>query len=250
MSDSEAKPMRLSKLLSNKGICSRREADRFIENGWVKIDGELAVLGQKVTEDVNIELLGEARKLLDDSLTILVNKPVGYVSNMPEKNYKEARKLLIPDNRDPACLKINQPPHLDPRGLANLAVAGRLDIESQGLLVFTQSGKVAKKLIGENSKIEREYLVRVKGTLKKEELALLNHGLSLDGKKLKPAQVDWLNEDQLRFILHEGKKRQIRRMCDEVGLKVLGLKRVRIGQIMLGHLPESSWRVLQVDELF
>ena len=104
--------------------------------------------------------------------------------------------------------------------------------------------------IGENSEIEKEYLVRVKGRIIPKGLELLRHGLELDGEALLPAKVEWLNNDQLKFILKEGKKRQVRRMCELVGLEVIGLKRVRIGRIMLGKLPEGKWRFLKPDEKF
>ena len=142
------------------------------------------------------------------------------------------------------------PLHFGPSHLRGLAPAGRLDIDSTGLLVLTQDGRIAKLLIGEDSVIEKEYLVRVQGRLSDKQLALLNHGLELDGKALKPAKVSWQNEDQLRFILKEGKKRQIRRMCELVGLRVTGLKRVRIGKIRLGDLPPGQWRYLRDDEKF
>ena len=134
--------------------------------------------------------------------------------------------------------------------LKGLEPAGRLDIDSNGLLVLTQDGRVARKIIGEESEVDKEYLVRVTGKISADGLKLLNHGLSLDGKKLKPAQVSWQNEDQLCFVLHEGKKRQIRRMCELVGLKVIGLKRVRIGKVMLGNIPPGQWRYLRDDERF
>jgi 23S rRNA pseudouridine2604 synthase len=122
------------------------------------------------------------------------------------------------------------------------------------LLVLTQDGRIAKQLIGEDTSIEKEYLVRVQytkpGKLPDADLQRLNHGLWLDGKKLLPAKVRWLNEDQLSFVLREGKKRQIRRMCEAVGLKVIGLKRVRIGRIMLGDLPTGQWRYLRPEERF
>lgn len=238
--------VRVSKLLSERGLCSRREADRFIENGWVLVDGRKAVLGEKVSPGARIELLPEARGSLESQYTVLLNKPVGYVSHLPEKNYKEALELLTPQNRDPN----DRGPQVNPQKLGGLAVAGRLDIESQGLIVFTQNGRIAKNLIGEDTEIEKEYLVRVQGKLNEKDLKLLNHGLSLDGKPLKPAHVEWLNQDQLRFVLREGKKRQIRRMCELVGLRVTGLKRVRIGKIRLGSLPEGKWRLLQEDEEF
>jgi 23S rRNA pseudouridine2604 synthase len=144
-------------------------------------------------------------------------------------------------------LSANLPGKFNTRGLAP---AGRLDIDSSGLLVLTQDGRIAKLLIGENSPIEKEYLVRVEGTLTTEGLRLLNHGLKLDDEALKPAKVSWQNTDQLRFVLREGKKRQIRRMCELVGLKVIGLKRIRIGQIPLGNLPVGQWRHLGPNEKF
>ncbi|MGV3654653.1 MAG: pseudouridine synthase, partial [Noviherbaspirillum sp.] len=141
-----------------------------------------------------------------------------------------------------------------PAQLRSLVPAGRLDIDSVGLLVLTQDGRIARRLIGEDSAIDKEYLVRVRytrpGKLPDADLRLLNHGLSLDGKKLLPATVRWQNDDQLSFTLREGKKRQIRRMCEMVGLKVLGLKRVRIGRVKLGKLPPGQWRYLGPDEQF
>ncbi|MCB1943307.1 MAG: pseudouridine synthase, partial [Candidatus Accumulibacter sp.] len=128
--------------------------------------------------------------------------------------------------------------------------AGRLDIDSTGLLVLTQDGRVARQLIGEDSRVDKEYLVRVEGHLDARGLALLNHGLSLDERKLKPARVEWLNDDQLRFTLREGRKRQIRRMCELVGLRVSGLKRVRVGAVRLADLPLGQWRFLRPDEAF
>jgi 23S rRNA pseudouridine2604 synthase len=134
--------------------------------------------------------------------------------------------------------------------LRGLAPAGRLDIDSTGLIVFTQDGRVAKRLIGQDSEVEKEYLVRVEGKLGEEAMKLLRHGLELDGVKLKPAQVSWANEDQLRFALREGRKRQIRRMCEMVGLVVTGLKRVRTGGVPLGSLPLGQWRYLRKGEKF
>ena len=116
--------------------------------------------------------------------------------------------------------------------------------------MLTQDGRVAKQLIGENSTVEKEYLVRVEGRLPDDGMRRLRHGLMLDGVTLRPAQVSWQNEDQLRFVLREGRKRQIRRMCELVGLYVTGLKRVRSGNVPLGGLPMGKWRYLRPDETF
>jgi len=240
-------PVRLSKRLAELGICSRREADSYIEQGWVKVDGELAVLGLKVLPQQKIELDPRAHAAQSARVTILLNKPVGYVSGQAEKGYLPAVTLITGSSRwvgDTSSQRFN------PSQLRGLAPAGRLDIDSVGLLVLTQDGRVAKQLIGENALTEKEYLVRVSGEMINDGLALLNHGLELDGVALKPAVVSWQNEDQLRFVLRQGKKRQIRRMCEMVGLRVTGLKRVRIGKIMLGNLPAGQWRYLRDDESF
>ena len=234
--------------MSQRGMCSRREADRYIERGLVFVNGErVSELGTKISPDAKIELSEEGKKRQQTQVTVLLNKPVGYVSGQPEKNYKEAVELIRPSSRwsnDKSPRKFNS------GQLKGLVPAGRLDIDSTGLLILTQDGRIAKKIIGETSDVPKEYLVRVTGNLSSGGLKLLNHGLSLDDKKLKPANVSWQNDDQLRFILREGKKRQIRRMCELVGLKVTGLKRVRIGNVMLGHLPPGQWRYLSEKESF
>lgn len=238
--------LRLSKLMTERGICSRREADELISKGWVKVNGEVAQIGQKVSSDVDIELAPQARRSLKDQVTILLNKPVGFVSSQPEEGYEPAIVLITPENQ----FASEDDPPLKREHLINLAPAGRLDIDSQGLLVFTQNGVIARKLIGEDSIVEKEYLVRVEGRLSDEGLQKLRHGLSLDGKELRPARVEWINNDQLKFILKEGRKRQIRRMCELVGLRVRGLKRVRTGRITLSNLPEGMWRFLKPGENF
>ena len=240
--------VRVSKLMSQQGLCSRREADTYIERGWVLVDGvPVTELGTRAFPNQKITLAKAAQSRQDATVTILLNKPVGYVSAQPEQGYQPAVTLVTAATRfagDRSALKF-APSHL--RGLAP---AGRLDIDSTGLLVFTQDGRIAKQLIGESSGMEKEYLVRVEGKLAADGLALLNFGLKLDGAPLRRAEVRWQNEDQLRFVLRQGKKRQIRRMCEQVGLAVTGLKRVRIGNVRLGDLPTGQWRYLRTDERF
>jgi 23S rRNA pseudouridine2604 synthase len=240
--------VRISKLMSERGLCSRREADSYIERGLVRVDGEIvAELGARAFPNQVITLERAAQAQQGSRVTILINKPIGYVSGQAEDGYEPAVALVGPQSR---AANDRAPLRFDRAHLRGIAVAGRLDIDSQGLLVLTQDGRVAKQLIGEDSGVEKEYLVRVAGRLSNSGMALLNHGLSLDGKPLRPAKVGWQNHDQLRFVLQEGKKRQIRRMCELVGLKVLGLKRVRIGRVMLGDLPLGQWRYLREDEGF
>ena len=134
--------------------------------------------------------------------------------------------------------------------MRGVATAGRLDIDSHGLLVLTQDGRISRRIIGENTSIEKEYIVRIEGKLNSTGFKKLNHGLELDGKPLKPAKVNWFKNDYLCFILKEGKKRQIRRMCELVGVKVTNLKRVRVGNVLLGNLPKGQWRYLGDNESF
>jgi 23S rRNA pseudouridine2604 synthase len=249
MSEPRSEGIRLSKHLADQGLASRREADEWIEAGWVKVDGAMAVLGQRVLPHQRIEIDPAARRQQAKRVTILLHKPIGYVSGQAEDGYQPAGVLVTPANHwsgDPARLPFH------PGHARGLAPAGRLDIDSTGLLVLTQDGRVAKQLIGDDSGVEKEYQVRVQplrpGPVPEDALALLRHGLSLDGRALRPAKVSWQNEDQLRFVLREGRKRQIRRMCEAVGLKVLGLKRVRIGSVVLGKLPLGQWRYLGEGE--
>ena len=250
---------RLSKRISELGLASRREADEWIAGGWVRVDGEVVdTLGARVRPEQKIDIDPRARRAQAGLVTILLHKPVGYVSGQAEDGYRPAIVLVTPENHwhgDQARIDFSR------AQLRGLAVAGRLDIDSTGLLVLTQDGRIARQLIGAESSVEKEYLVRVtwpearrsgplSETFPADRLQLLRHGLSLDGVSLRPAKVSWQNEDQLRFVLREGRKRQIRRMCELVGLKVVGLKRVRSGSVPLGRLPVGQWRYLRRDEKF
>ncbi len=277
--------LRLNKRMAELGLASRREADDWIAKGWVKVNGQVATMGMQVQPDVRIEIHKEAQGQQASQVTILINKPLGIVSGQAEDGHQPAITLVQPQNR---WAEDNARFFFHPRQLHSLVPAGRLDIDSTGLLVLTQDGRVARQLIGEDSVMDKEYLVRVAYTgvenpaaatspaatyggkaqqlsriddddpitsdvqsaFPPEKLQLLRHGLSLDGQALQPAQVAWQNPEQLRFVLTEGKKRQIRRMCELVGLKVVGLKRVRVGKVMLGNLPVGQWRYLAPFEKF
>ena len=259
-----SEPVRLNKRLSDLGLCSRREGDEWIERGWVKVNGQTAQMGQQVTALDRIEVAPQATAQQGARVTILLHKPIGYVSGLPEDGHESAAVLVQPRTR---WKEDRTPRRFEAGHTRGLAPAGRLDIDSTGLLILTQDGRVAKALIGDDSEVEKEYLVRVhwapngpkgaglvmqhpKSAFPPERLALLRHGLSLDGQPLRPAQVEWQNDDQLRFVLKEGKKRQIRRMCEQVGLHVVGLKRIRIGRVLLGNLPLGQWRFLGERERF
>jgi 23S rRNA pseudouridine2604 synthase len=243
----EQEGVRISKLMAERGLCSRREADNYIEQGLVYVDGQrVTELGTRADSRAIITLAPGAKLQQERRVTILLHKPVGYVSGQAEDGYEPAVVLVTPENQFGEDRDIR----FTRAHLRGLAPAGRLDIDSTGLLVLTQDGRIARQLIGDDSDVEKEYLVRVEGDIIENGLKLLNHGLSLDGKPLRPAKVSWSNEDQLRFVLREGKKRQIRRMCELVGLHVVGLKRVRIGRIPLSDLPLGQWRYLREGERF
>jgi len=256
MTEDQASTSRLNKRMAELGLCSRREADDWIAKGWVRVNGEIAPMGLQVRPDARIEVDKRAQGQQQQQVTILLHKPMGYVSGQAEDGHQPAVTLVGARSHwagDPSRLRFA------PTQLRGLAPAGRLDIDSVGLLVLTQDGRVARQLIGEDSGMEKEYLVRVaygpvstnpQAAFPPEQLQKLRHGLSLDGQALKRAQVDWQNPEQLRFVLTEGKKRQIRRMCEQVGLKVVGLKRIRIGRIVLGQLPAGQWRYLGPGERF
>ena len=299
--------LRLNKRMAELGMASRREADDWIGRGWVKVNGEVATMGMQVTPDVRIEVNKQAQGAQANLVTLLINKPLGLVSGQAEDGHEPAITLVQPQNR---WAEDNARFFFHPKQLQSLVPAGRLDIDSTGLLVLTQDGRVARQLIGEDSAMEKEYLVRVvytgvvnvaaatsaaatygarpkaqplqasrpsqpapprqpdlptqlsriddddpvstdvQSVFPADKLKLLRHGLSLDGQALKHAKVEWQNPEQLRVVLSEGKKRQIRRMCELVGLKVVGLKRVRIGNVMLGNLPVGQWRYLAPHERF
>ncbi|MCM2295608.1 pseudouridine synthase [Rhodoferax sp.] len=289
--------LRLNKRMAELGLASRREADEWIGKGWVKVNGRVAEMGMQVKPDVRIEIDKQATGAQAKQVTVLINKPLGLVSGQAEDGHEPAITLVQPQNR---WAEDNARFFFHPSQLKSLVPAGRLDIDSTGLLVLTQDGRVARQLIGEDAVMEKEYLVRVMYTgvlnaaaansaaatyaaapgakarpaqpgqvtqlsriddddpvsqdvqsvFPADKLALLRHGLSLDGQPLQHAKVEWQNPEQLRFVLTEGKKRQIRRMCEQVGLKVVGLKRVRIGKVMLGNLPVGQWRYLAPHERF
>ncbi len=237
--------MRLTKYLAQNGFCSRREAEMYIRRGWLKVDGEKVTrVNTEVNEMSQIDVLPALINHQNQLITILLHKPVGYVSGQPEKGYRTAASLLVKERRyGSKSRKIKWP-------LKRLAPAGRLDIDSSGLLVFSQDGRIPRQLIGPESTIEKEYLVRVNRRVSSKQIDKLTYGLKLDNVQLREAKVKQIDTNFLQVILTQGRKRQIRRMCGLVGLQVTGLKRVRIGNVRLGSLPSGHWRLLGKNENF
>jgi 23S rRNA pseudouridine2604 synthase len=239
-------PQRVNRWLAQSGVCSRREAEALIARGLVSIDGQrIDDLGRKIQAGQTLTLADDAQAHLEGQLSIVIHKPVGVVSAHPEDRQFPAVRLVtrdaLWDDGQGDAVKI-------PDAKARLAPVGRLDMDSRGLLILSEDGVLAKAVIGPASDLEKEYLVQVDGEITERKLGLLRHGLELDGRKLKPAKVTVIEPDRLRFILKEGRNRQIRRMCEAVGLSVLDLFRLRIGPISLGDLPEGRWRPLTAAE--
>jgi 23S rRNA pseudouridine2604 synthase len=235
----EAEPQRVNKWLAQNGVCSRREAEALIAQGLVAIDGEtVSDAGRKI-------LAGQTLTVADAGgagpLSVVLHKPMGFVSAQPEPGQTPAVRLLTRE------ALIGDSPVIPGRD-TRLAPLGRLDMDSRGLLILSEDGVLAKAIIGPESDLEKEYLVRVTGKITPEKIKLLCHGLKLDGRALKPARVSHVQGQELRFILKEGRNRQIRRMCELVGMHVMDLVRIRIGSLTLGDLPEGRWRVLTPPE--
>ncbi|MEN5364551.1 pseudouridine synthase [Brevundimonas intermedia] len=234
-------PVRVNKWLGQTGVCSRREADTLIANGLVSIDGEtISDAGRKIQPGETLTLNDTAQAALASGMTLVLHKPVGYVSGQPDPGKIPAVRLLTKPNR----IGEGEIPARD----ASLPPIGRLDEDSRGLLLLSSDGVVAKAVIGPASELDKEYLVVVEGLITEGKLSRLRHGMELNDKPLKPARVTQIGPQRMRFILDEGKYRQIRRMCELVGLEVVDLYRTRIGPLELGDLPEGRWRHLTNEE--
>jgi 23S rRNA pseudouridine2604 synthase len=210
-----AEGIRLSKLLTERGVAARREADDWIAAGWVRVDGVMAVLGQRVQPEQRIDIDPLARRQQARSVTILLHKPVGYVSGQAEDGYPTAATLVREEHR---WADERRPFHAG--HARNLAPAGRLDIDSTGLLVLTQDGRIAKLLIGENSLVERSIWCAWHASPPACPTRRCSCCATASSRRrgVETSQVSWANEDQLRIVLQQG-KRQIRRMCERSGCR-------------------------------
>lgn len=231
----------MNKWLAQAGVCSRREAEALIESGAVLIDGErVSDVGRKIAPGQTLVVTDRGGAELGAAVSVVINKPVGLVSAQPEHGQTPAARLLT------RAAMVGE--GVVPSPKASLAPVGRLDQDSRGLLILSEDGVLAKAVIGPESPIDKEYRVTVKGRITREKIGLLRQGLELDERKLKPAKVSLEDTQVLRFVLVEGRNRQIRRMCERVELEVTDLVRLRIGPLKLGDLPEGKWRHLTGNE--
>jgi 23S rRNA pseudouridine2604 synthase len=236
-----AEPVRVNKWLAQSGVCSRREADELIAAGAVLIDGtRVTDAGRKISPGQTLVLNDRAALGLEAQISVMIHKPVGIVSAQPDPGQIPAARLLTSERQAGSGAV--------PSSRASLPPLGRLDQDSRGLLLLSEDGVLAKAIIGPVSEIDKEYVVTVTGKVSRDKVQKLRHGLELDGRKLKPAKVTLDDVQVLRFVLTEGRNRQIRRMCELVELEVVDLVRVRIGPLLLGDLPEGKWRHLTTAE--
>ncbi|TXJ32410.1 rRNA pseudouridine synthase [Brachyspira aalborgi] len=221
--------MRLNKYIAYLNIASRREADKLIKDGKVKVNGEI-IINPAIQVAENDKIICDIENYKNEKIYIKLNKPVGYVVSNNKKEGKPIYKLL--DEK-----------------LKKLYPVGRLDKDSKGLILFTNDGVFSRKIIGESSECEKEYYVKLEGNISDGALKKLEFGISLDGKKLKPAIVKRVSKNSFNIILKEGRNRQIRRMCEKVGFEVILLKRLRISNIYLNDLQEGKFEYLTKDEI-
>ena len=228
--------IRLQKHLSECGIASRRKAEELIEQGKVKINGHIASLGAKVDPKRDkVTVRGKAVVPVNEKTYIMLNKPRGYITTMRDELGRKNVSELTADAG------------------ARLFPGGRLDRDYEGLLIMTNDGDFANKLTHPSSHVNKTYRVTVRGNAEEEQILKMKEGILLDGKKTLPCDcfVAERKADRtvLIFIIHEGRNRQIRRMCEAVGLEVMRLKRTEIAGVKLGMLPQGKWRPLNEREM-
>ena len=239
--------IRLAKRVADMIPCSRNEAEQYIAGGWISVDGVVVEeAGARVADEQEVVLSPDATLTELAPVTILLHKPVGYSASgdqdaPPALKLIEAATLIEEQQGKHRFLK---------RHLAKLTLTSFLETRSSGLVVYTQDFRVARKLVDDAERVEQEFIVEVKGKIADGGLALLNHGLTYNGKPIPPMKVSWQNETRLRFALKGVRPGQILHMCRAVGLTIVNQKRIRIGRVPMASLPAGQWRYLTEFERF
>ena len=240
--------IRLAKRVADMLPCSRREAELYIEGGWVTVDGAVVdVAGYRVLPAQQVVMLANASLTTADPVTILLHKPVGVDGNTDAEGGNPLLQLINANTRaadDKSELIFLQ------RQLRDTRMLMPLSAEASGLLVFSQDWRVVRKLVEDADKVEQEFIVEVTGELINNGLALLNHGLSWSGRPLPMMKVSWQNERRLRFAVKNVVAVQIAGACEQVGLCVVSIKRIRIGRMPMAGLAVGQWRYLRGYERF
>ena len=242
-------PVRLAQRVAELFALSRNDAEQFVRNGWVSVDGQVVEAPQHRVTGERIELDPEARLDAVEPATLLLHKPAGFDAI---EGPRPAGALARPDARwadDPSGVRLLQ------RHFHRLTPLVSMDAEASGLMVLTQDGRVWRRLTEDAAQIEHEYIVEVEGEIAPYGLHRLAHGLSVDGRALPPCKVSWQNETRLRFAIKDVRDGQLRAMCAQVGLGVVSIRRLRIGRVALGKgpdgaMPPGAWRYLPVGEKF
>jgi 23S rRNA pseudouridine2604 synthase len=239
---SMTEPVRLAKRVIALTRCSRREAEQYIEGGWVRVDGEVVEEPQFMVDTQAVELDPQARLIPTEPATLVLHKPIGYDAG---SGPNPASALITPETRSPDDASGVRPLK---RHLQRLTSPLSLPTTASGLLIFTQDWRVTRKLTEDIDRIEQEFVVDVSGELIPNGLALLNHGLRFNNYAMPPIKVSWQSEQRLRFAFKVLQPTQIEPMCNAVGLQVLAMKRLRVGRIPLAKLPAGQWRYLAAGE--
>lgn len=230
-------PIRLQKFIAQCGIASRRKAEELILGGHVKVNGKTAILGDKVLPTDKVFVRGKRIVVQKGGnyRYIMLNKPRGFITTMNDERGRKCVAQLV-ENVGERVYPI-----------------GRLDKDSEGMLVFTNDGDFANKVMHPKNNVYKIYRVTVRPSIDEDQLVKLETGVELDGRKTAPAYVHVIHKEQgrvvLEMILHEGKNREIRRMCEAVGLEVARLKRTQIGGVKMGMLKQGDWRDLTEQEV-
>lgn len=233
--------IRLSKRVIALSQCSRREADQYIEGGWVRVDGVVVEEPQFMVDTQQVEIDPRAVLAQSEPVTLVLHKPADAAAD----DANTAAALVTPQTHWPEDGSGVRPLK---RHLQRLEAPLALPASASGLLIFTQDWRARRKLTEDIDRIEQEFVVEVAGTLKENGLALLNHGLSFNNYAMPPIKVSWQNERHLRFAFKRLSSSQIEPMCNAVGLQVLGMKCLRVGRIPLARLPPGQWRYLTPHE--
>lgn len=239
---SMTEPVRLAKRVVALAQCSRREAEQYIEGGWVRVDGVVVETPQFMVDTQTVELDPGAQLIATEPATLVLHKPVGYDA---DDGPNPAGALVVPETRWADDASGVRPLK---RHLQRLNSPLPLPTAATGLMIFTQDWRVRRKLTEDVDRVEQEFVVDVSGELIADGLALLNHGLRFNNYAMPPIKVSWQSEQRLRFAFKLLQPTQIEPMCHAVGLKVLAMKRLRIGRISLAKLPPGQWRYLAPHE--
>ena len=229
--------MRINKYLALCGVASRRKVEEFIVNGLVKVNGTVTTnLATDIDVEKDIVLVSGTRvKLPDDYVYYMLNKPKGYVCSMSDEVGRKTVMDLIHDDKH------------------RIFPVGRLDYDSEGMLILTNDGDVSYKLTHPSSHVDKKYIVKIEGTMVESELAVLRAGVVVDGERYSKCSVKVLSSQdkitRLEVVIHEGKNRQIRKMFEAIGKNVIFLKRVQIGCLKLGGLSRGEFRQLKPHEV-